>query len=233
MARVFLGRPLTRPVLGDAPIAAARWRGALWCFAAAELGWMSSWIAVSVLRLSREAFILPYFLVALTLAALFVRIEKIDLGAAILRRPLRSFVVTALAAALVVATVLAQPGAPRAHGSRLLFELGWDGVVYGAVDGVLLTVLPMLAIQRAFGEGRWTSDALGWIASIAVFVAYHLGFPEFHGPTMIAPVVAALVFGAAYIASRNPLVPVIVHAAMHVAAVLHGPAGTLQLPPHY
>jgi hypothetical protein len=233
MGRVLLGQLGNRPVTDDVGTAAARYRGGLWCLAAAGVGWLSSWVSVSVFGLAREVFVLPYLVGAAALTLLFVRKEKIDLGAEIQRRPMRSFVVTALAAGLVVATVLAQPGAPRAHGGRLLFELAWDGVVYGAVDGILLTALPMVAIEHMLGEGRWMSDALAWLASIAVFVVYHLGFPEFHGPTMLAPVAAALVFGAAYLGSRNPLVPVVVHAAMHVAAVLHGPAGTLQLPPHY
>jgi membrane protease YdiL (CAAX protease family) len=66
-----------------------------------------------------------------------------------------------------------------------------------------------------------------------VFVVYHLGFPEFRGAAIFAPIVAGLVFGAAYLTSRNPVAPTLAHAAMHIAAVLHGPAGTVQLPPHY
>jgi membrane protease YdiL (CAAX protease family) len=71
------------------------------------------------------------------------------------------------------------------------------------------------------------------LVSIAVFVVYHLGFPEFRGVAVAGPIVAGVFFGTAYLTTRNPLVPILAHVAMHVAAVLHGPAGTAQLPPHY
>jgi membrane protease YdiL (CAAX protease family) len=185
------------------------------------------------LHLPREAFVFPYVLAAGVLTALFVQKERIDLVAAARRNPMRSLLVTAITSAVVLASVFAQPGAPRAHGMRLAFELVWDGVAYGAVDGVLLTVVPISAVRRALAPVRWTSDLLAVVASIAVFVVYHLGFPEFRGPAIGAPIVAGTIFGAAYLASRNPLAPVVAHAAMHIAAVLHGPAGTMQLPPHY
>ena len=186
-----------------------------------------------LLALPREVFVLAYALVAAALTVMFVQMQGIELGAAARRYPMRALVVTAVAGGLAVASVLAQPGAPRAHGSRLAFELIWDGAIYGAVDGVLLTVIPMSDVLRASGERRWTADAIALASSLVVFVVYHLGFPEFRGTAIAGPVVAGVLFGVAYLVARNPLVPIVAHVAMHVAAVLHGPAGTMQLPPHY
>jgi hypothetical protein len=206
----------------------ARWPAAAGCTAATI-----AWLSADVLNVSRELFVLFYAIGAGILAFMFVRKEGTGLGAAARAFSGRAAVVTVITAGLLIATVLAQPGAPRAEGGRLVFELAWDGVVYGATDGVLLTVIPMVAVLGPRGPARWTSHALAMLVSVAVFVIYHLGFPEFRGVTLGGPIVAGFVFGAAYLASRNPLVPVLAHIAMHVAAVLHGPAGTAQLPPHY
>jgi hypothetical protein len=178
-------------------------------------------------------FVFLYAVAASVLAAQFVRREGASLGIAAREFSGRAAVVTVIAAGLLIGTVFAQPGAPRAQGAWLAFQLAWDGVVYGAVDGILLTVIPIAAIRGSRGDARFTANATAMLASLVVFAVYHLGFPEFRGVALVAPVVAGLVFGAAYLATRNPLVPVLAHIAMHVAAVIHGPAGTAQLPPHY
>jgi len=205
----------------------------LWPLAAAGLAGAVSFVATDLMALSREMFLVPHVLVATALSAAFVHHEGIDVADALRRSPGRTAFVTTVAAVLMVGTVMLQPGASHAHGARLAFELFWDGAVYGLADGLLLTVLPITAVRLALPAGRLGADALGLLASIGVFVVYHLGFAEFRGTAIGAPMVAGVVFGAAYLTSRNPLAPTLAHAAMHVAAVLHGPAGTAQLPPHY
>ena len=204
-----------------------------WPVAAALVAGTTAWISSDLLALPREIFVLPYALFGAALVAMFVRMEDVDARAVARRHPMRAVVVTAIVGALAIASVLAQPGAPRASGPRLAFELIWYGVVYGTVDGVLLTVIPMSGVLRASDERRWSSDAIAFASSLLVFIAYHLGFPEFRGAAIAGPVVAGVLFGVAYLVARNPLVPIVAHVAMHVAAVLHGPAGTMQLPPHY
>jgi membrane protease YdiL (CAAX protease family) len=228
-------RPLpSHPALAQPPDATAA--GILelvrWPLAVACASGSIAWVSVDLLRWPRELFLLPYVAAAWILGTLFVRRERVDVAAAVSRNPLRTSVITLIAAGLMITTVLLQRGAPRAHGARLVAELAWDGVAYGCVDGLLLTVIPMAAVTHARAGGR-TTDAFAFVASMFVFIVYHLGFPEFRGTGLVAPVVASIVFGAAYLAARNPLAPIIAHAAMHVVAVLHGPAGTVQLPPHY
>lgn len=222
---------LRHPAALDADHASSRWNSVSWPAAAAFAAFTVSFVAVDGFHASREAFVLPYVVVAGVLTTMFVRKERIDLALEVRRHPMRAIVMTALAAALSIATVLAQPGAPRAHGARLAFEIVWDGLAYGAVDGTLLTVIPIAGVRRALGAG-WKTETLALLASIVVFVVYHLGFPELRNATLVGPIVSGVIFGAAYLVTRNPLVPIAAHAAMHVMAVLHGPAGTLQLPPH-
>lgn len=212
---------------------AGRLEGFLWAGAAACAAGAIAWVAVDLLALSRELFLVPYVLTGCIFGALFVRDAQVDVASALRHDPRRTALVTAITAGLMIGTVMLQPGAPRATGWHLPFELAWDGIAYGAVDGLLLTVIPIAAVRRSLGPGRLSHDALALLASIVVFIVYHLGFPEFRGSQIGAPVVAAVVFGASYLITRNPLAPILAHAAMHVAAVLHGPAGTVQLPPHY
>ena len=210
----------------------SRARGLLWVAATACVSATIAWVSVDLLALSREAFLVPYVIAACLITVTFVRSTQLDVVAALRRNRLRTALVTTTTAALMIGVVMLQPGAPQARGWLLAFQLAWDGVAYGAVDGVLLTVVP-IASWRAFSRPSRASDALALLASTVVFVAYHLGFPEFRGATLAAPIVAALVFGGAYLIARNPAAPILAHIAMHVAAVLHGPAGTVQLPPHY
>jgi hypothetical protein len=225
-------RDLSAHARGAEP-GAGRLNGFVWAGAAACASGAIAWVAVDLLALSREIFLVPYVLTGCIFGALFARNAGVDMASALRHEPLRTSLVTATAAALMIGTVMLQPGAPRASGWRLAFELAWDGVAYGAVDGLLLTVIPIAAVRQGLGSGRFSRDAVALLASVSVFIVYHLGFPEFRGSQIGAPVVAAIVFGASYLVARNPLAPILAHAAMHVAAVLHGPAGTVQLPPHY
>jgi hypothetical protein len=70
-------------------------------------------------------------------------------------------------------------------------------VVYGTAEGLLLSVLPVVTWQL-LAALDWTD---GWLAvaagatalaaSVAVIVAYHLGYREYRGPAMRSSVVAA------------------------------------------
>jgi hypothetical protein len=66
-----------------------------------------------------------------------------------------------------------------------------------------------------------------------VTAAYHFGFPEYRGGGMVGPVIGNTTMTLGYLLTNNPLAAIFSHIAMHVAAVLHGPASVIQLPPHY
>jgi hypothetical protein len=122
----------------------------------------------------------------------------------------------------------------------LVGALGWLGVVYGALDALLLSVVPVLSVYGSRppeqlrgwkGRVRWGGAALG--ASLAVTAAYHLGFPEFRGPTLVQPLIGNAMVTAGYLLTGSPLAAIVAHVIMHGAAVLQGMEGTVQLPPHY
>jgi hypothetical protein len=146
---------------------------------------------------------------------------------------------------LVVGGVLAygvqeQVPSPRAGGGALVGALLWLGVVYGALDSLLLTIVPVLSVSGGRPAGapdsptdRMGRGAVSLLASLAVTAAYHLGFAEFRGPGLVQPLIGNGIVTSAYLVAGNPLAPLLAHVIMHVAAVLHGPTTTVQLPPHY
>ena len=141
-----------------------------------------------------------------------------------------------------VNNILSQPASSRSEGLSLVFELLWVGVVYGLIDALLLSVLPVLATWGAFSALGWTAHWWGKVfagfmailLSLFVTVSYHLGYPEcrvaggLFGPTLGN---GAMTLG--YVLTNNPISAIFSHIAMHIAGVLQGPASVLQLPPHY
>jgi hypothetical protein len=51
--------------------------------------------------------------------------------------------------------------------------------------------------------------------------------------TLIQPLIGNAIVTAGYLATRNPMTPLVSHVMMHGAAVVHGMEATAQLPPHY
>lgn len=232
MARSITAFP-TYELVDDATRARRRRRRTSFIVAAAAVGAAASWLGTDVLRLPRSAFVALYAPAALALVVAYARTYRVHPREELRKRPTVTVIATALATVAGVASVLRQSGALRAEGLTLVLELAGYGLLYGAVDALLLTVLPMhsaLAVMRDRSAAARTAVALA--ATVFVYAAYHLGFPEFRGPSLLGPLASAVILGVAYLASRNPLAPLVAHVAMHVAAVLHGPAGTLQLPPH-
>jgi hypothetical protein len=123
-------------------------------------------------------------------------------------------------------------------GSELAFALLWLGLVYGVVDAMLLTVMPVLATFRLFEHtgpliARGSRSGGAMAASLFVTGAYHWGYAEFQSEALVHPMIGNAIITLGYLLTANPLTPIVAHVAMHVAAVLWGIDTTVQLPPHY
>lgn len=57
--------------------------------------------------------------------------------------------------------------------------------------------------------------------------------PECRGPALMAPLIGNAIITLSYLATGNPIATVLSHVVMHCAAVVHGMATIVQLPPHY
>lgn len=213
---------------------------AVWVIAASVLGFAITSVFVGRLRLRRSAFLIPYVLGVSAFLFAFVRAEQLDVAALLARNWVWGLPATVVVSFILVRNVLSQPASPRSKGARLVFELLWFGLVYGAIDGLFLSVFPVLLVWRSFPAlgattlGTVGAGLLALVTSAIVTVAYHIGYPEFQNVAQIR----LAIFGNAiitlgYLLSLNPIASFGSHAIMHMTAVWHGGERTAQLPPHY
>ena len=113
------------------------------------------------------------------------------------------------------------------------------GLIYGAVDAIMLSIVPVLSIYGArpgddlTHSSRIRMAGLALVASVIIAAAYHLGFAEFRSVALIKPLMANLVVTTAYLLSGSPLAPIVAHVILHTTAALHGSGAGGPLPPHY
>jgi hypothetical protein len=210
-----------------------------WVLAAGLVGAASSTLFSSVLRFPRDVFVGLHAVVVLGFVFAVVRIEGIDPLVQLRRRWPGGLIAGALTGALLARTVLSQPASARPGGANLAWALLWDGGLYGIIDALLLNVLPVLIVYGARPAGELRNPAARWrwglaalLAGIFITAAYHIGFTEFRGPMLAAPLIGNAIVTISYLASGSPIAALVSHAVMHGAAVLHGMATTVQLPPH-
>jgi hypothetical protein len=195
-----------------------------------------------MLRLPRGVFLVVYLALAAPFLYGFVRWSRLSVGELIRHNWIWGLVGAALVGAFTVRNILSQPASPHSQGLALAFDIAWLGIVYGALDALFLSVLPVLATWQAFSALGWTQTlggkilvgAIALVASLFVTVAYHLGYPEYRvAGGVMGPSIGNGVMSLGYILTNNPISAVFSHIAMHIAGVLQGPATVMQLPPHY
>ena len=212
-----------------------------WIAAAGLLGFAISVIFARVLRLPRPVYLLPYTGLSSLFLYAYLKWSGLSLVELIRHNWIWGVVGAILLAAFTTKNIISQPASARAQGFALGFDILWSGVIYGLVDALLLSVLPVLATWQAFSLLDWTTNwpgkllvgVLAIVASLFVTVAYHLGYPEYQGQGLFGPVIGNATMTVGYLITTNPLAAVLSHIAMHIAGVLRGPASVVQLPPHY
>ena len=213
--------------------------GFRWPAIAAVVGFFTSAVFSSLLHWSRDAFVGAWLVVAGLTVAAWVTAGRWSPAVQLRRRWISGLMVGVVAGALLSITVTRQPASAAPAGTTAIGPLLWLGLVYGAVDAVMLNVIPVLSVYGArsaadlqgVGRLRWASLALA--ASLVITAAYHAGFAEYRGAGMLQPLFGNLIITLTYLLSGSPLAPIAAHVLMHSAAVLHGAATTSQLPPHY
>jgi hypothetical protein len=213
-----------------------------WIAAAALLGFAITAFFSGVLQLPRSIFLVVYLVLATPFLYAFARWSSLDIGSLLRHNWGWGLAAAILVGAFTVRNILSQPASPHSQGLSLAFDIAWLGIVYGALDALLLSVLPVLATWQAFSVLGWTHSlpgkilvgAIALVASLLVTIAYHYGYPEFRpAGGVMGPSIGNGVMSLGYILSNNPIAAVFSHIAMHIAGVLQGPALVMQLPPHY
>ncbi len=215
-------------------------RAIRWVLLAGLAGFTASAVFTSILGLSRPAFVWAYGLLAGLVFVAFIRAYGIHVVTQVRRRWLAGTIGGLLVGGVLERTVVLQPGSARPEGAALGASLAWNGIVYGTIDALLLSVLPVLCIygsrpaetlREPLQRWKWGLAALA--GSLVVTALYHLGFAEFRGPALLQPLIGNAIVTMSYLVTGNPLAAILSHVIMHGAAVLHGTATAVQLPPHY
>ena len=134
--------------------------------------------------------------------------------------------------------VLSRPPTEQYGGWYLAWLIFWRGVIYGATDGLLLSVFPWTVTWRALqAERKPLRNKLGisllaWIFILVMSTAYHAGYDDFRSSKILQANLGNTLISAPLLITSNPLSAPITHAAMHIAAVVHVPRTDLFLPPH-
>ena len=128
----------------------------------------------------------------------------------------------------------------RPGGLELAGAVLWRGFVYGATDGVLLSVFPILAVFGAFTgtrlrqrfPGKIAIGTIAMVMSIGITAVYHLGYSDFRSEKVRKPVVGDVVWSAPTLVTLSPLGAPIAHIGLHTSAVVHSYETDVFLPPH-
>jgi hypothetical protein len=212
-----------------------------WILIASLLGFTVAAVFAGWLRLQRNVYLLFYIPSIAALIIAFIVSNDLNVKRILLYNWSWGLLGAILAGAFVIKNVLSQPSSERQKGIVLVSDILWPGFAYGLCDALLLSVLPILSVKFAIADTVWQDNwpgkvlfiLLGLLASIFVTTAYHLGYPEFRGKKVIWPNIGNGVLSLAYLLTMNPLAAILPHIAMHIAAMMHGPKTTGQVPPHY
>jgi hypothetical protein len=217
------------------------WPYVLWIAGACVWTFAISAFFAGVLQLPRVLFLVPYVTLTLAFLYAYARWSRVSLRRAALHNWSWGLIGAVVVGVFGVNDVLRQPASSAPVGLELVGALLWLGVVYGAVDALLLSIFPMLATWQGCSALGWTNNwpgrvltgILAIVASVLVTAAYHVGYPEYRSPHIAGAIVGNSVATLASLLTMSPIAAVFSHIAMHIAAVLHGVETVAQLPPHY
>jgi len=233
--------PITPPEPTALPAVRSRTHS-LWLAAGLVLAFALPFLFADLLAVQRDGYYAIYAGSVLAFLTVWARATRQDVPG-MCRRHWRWAVGLGLAsAALLTAIVLGDPSTTHPHGWTFAGELLWRGVIYGAVDGLLLSSFPILATFAAFSSTplrRRSKRAVAGIGALALAVSlaftavYHLGYPDFRGSKLRKPVAGDVIWSAPTLLTLNPLGAPIAHVGLHVTAVTHSYDTPTFLPPHH
>ena len=210
---------------------------ARWLAAAIVIGFAVPYVGSSVLDLHHDVYLAVYFVAVFALLAAYTKSTGLDLRATVTRQWKLGTLLGVLFGIVLVRNVLSEDATARPDGAYFVFELIWRGGIYGAVDAMLLTVLPCLVVYRSMGNSlaTWRRRAayfgLSLVLVMTMTAAYHLGYEQYREDGVGAPEIGNTIISMPMLLSASPVGSVLDHAAMHVSAVVHEYETEVRLPP--
>jgi hypothetical protein len=193
------------------------------------------------LAINRDLYYGIYALSVLTFLWLWARSTQLWVPALIRYRWVLGVTLGIVFGCLIALLVTrAVDGSSHAGGVDFAGALVWRGIVYGATDGLLLSVFPIIAVFTAFRDSKLRTSLRGTLAvgavalatSLTITTSYHLGYSEFRSQKVTKTLLGVTVSGAPTLLTLNPLGAPIAHVSQHMTALVHDYNGDLFLPPH-
>ena len=208
-----------------------------WFAAALVVGFAVPFIGSTVLDLQHDVYLGVYFATVVALCGAYAVTTRLDVRATVVRHWKLSVALGLVFGFALIRNVLAEDATPKPHGLYYAFELIWRGGIYGAIDALLLTVLPCLVVYRALGGPlqNWRRRLAYFAASLALILTitgvYHLGYTQYREDGIGAPETGNTIISMPMLLSTNPIGSITDHAAMHITAVAHSYETDVRLPP--
>jgi hypothetical protein len=209
-----------------------------WMLFSALIGFCASFIFGDLITLPLDLYYLIYFGIIISFFTIYIKKTKLNLRKWFSRRWVWGALLGLIFGALMVQNVLSRPATEKFAGPYLAWLIFWRGLIYGAIDGLLLSAFPWIVTWRAFNvekkplEKKIAFGLLAWLFILVVTTAYHLGYSDFRSKKIIQPDIGNTIISIPTLVSANPIGSPITHAIMHTAAVIHSPETELFLPPH-
>ena len=209
-----------------------------WFGLGAIVGFLLPFIFSSTLDLNHDLYYAIYFAGVGIFLATYTRMTNLDVRALFTRNWRWSLGLGVIAAAFVVFNVLTrEDSTDHPEGLYFVFTIGWRGLLYGAVDALLLTAFPA-AVAFALMNGRVESvrqragyAVLTLALVLAITATYHLGYEQYREDGVGQPETGNTIISIPALLTTNPLGSVIAHSSMHVAADVHAYETDVFLPP--
>lgn len=209
-----------------------------WIPAGAAVGFGASFVFGDMITLPVDLYYLIYFAIVLGFFTLYVKRTGLDLKRWISPRLGWGVALGVVGGIVLMQGVLARPETVRLDGGMLAWAIVWRGVVYGAVDGLLLFALPWVVVWRAFeaSEKGWGAKvgagAVALVSVLLITTTYHLGYGDFRSRMIVQPNIGSTIGAVPTLVTANPVASPLSHVFLHVTAVIHSPETDLFLPPH-
>ena len=209
-----------------------------WIVFGVLVGFGASFIFGDLITLPLDLYYLIYFAIIMVFFTIYTRKTQLNLREWFSRRLVWGILLGLIFGALMVKNVLSRPETEKFTGPYLAWLIFWRGLIYGAMDGFLLSVFPWVVTWRAFDVEKKplgkkiAFGILAWLFILVLTTAYHLGYSDFRSKKIIQPNIGNTIISVPTLISASPIGSPITHAIMHIAAVIHSPKTELFLPPH-
>ena len=202
------------------------------------VGFGSSFIFGDLLTLPIDAYYLIYFGIIIAFLAIYARKTQLNLKEWFSHRLIWGVVLGLIFGALMIQNVLSRPATEGFTGAYLGWLIFWRGIIYGAIDGLLLSSFPWIVTWRSFDVRKKPLGKkiafgfLAWLFIILMTTSYHLGYADFRSEKVLQANIGNTIMSIPTLVSANPSGSAITHAILHIAAIIHSPKTELFLPPH-